>query len=306
MGKKAWWSWPFEEQKVKDFIFGKDPEIQTKTVEDPYKMAVTNPLSKFLASSIGKGLPKYEGGTPSLGEDYENRYSEFVGMSPTDWFQSSIAAPTMKEWGKETVPIIEEGWAGNLRGSGRFRDVEESAFKMGEDISRVGGELVPSLYTSQLAAGTQRFGSEMQKWAADYASWLQTLPEFNPVLDKALAFLAGPSGRDVIAATDPGKEGIVSDLIKMAATAAAVTAMGSDMRLKDDIVYYDVEVIPGVRLASWVWNSDALKVLGLKGKGVGVIAQDVEKVLPQAVSVMEDGYMRVDYNKVFGGKPWQS
>ncbi|MCR4306484.1 MAG: tail fiber domain-containing protein, partial [Candidatus Yonathbacteria bacterium] len=34
------------------------------------------------------------------------------------------------------------------------------------------------------------------------------------------------------------------------------------------------------------------------GREVGVIAQDVEKVLPEAVSEGEDGYKRVDYTKL--------
>jgi len=186
---------------------GKKAEMKTKVIEDPYKIRVTNPLSKFLEERVGKGLPAYGTDTPSLDEKYENAYSGFLSMNPEEWFREKVTAPTMAEWSKEAVPTIEEGWAGGLRGSGRFRDVEESAFEMGEKLGRVGGEMIPSIYTAQLGAGVQRFEAEMQKWTADYTSWLQTLPEFNPILDKALAFLAGPTGRDVISYMDPGKGG---------------------------------------------------------------------------------------------------
>lgn len=185
----------------KEFFRGRLPTWE-RTM-DPYKETVASPMSKYLAESIGKGLPRYTGEFPKLGPGYESRYSEFIGMEPEKWFQEKVTEPTMKEWRKEAVPLIEEGWAGSLRGSGRFRDVEESAYKMGETLGRLGGEAIPSIYTQQLAAGIQRIAPDIERYKAEYADWIKSLPEMNPTLQKALDFL-GIDFSDII--VDPGSE----------------------------------------------------------------------------------------------------
>lgn len=62
----------------------------------------------------------------------------------------------------------------------------------------------------------------------------------------------------------------------------------SDERLKTDIVRYSIDVLPGVPLASWNWR------FGVKGRHLGVIAQDLEKVAPHLV-VERGGYKYVKY-----------
>jgi hypothetical protein len=44
---------------------------------------------------------------------------------------------------------------------------------------------------------------------------------------------------------------------------------------------------------TWDWKADG-------ARGIGVIAQDVEKVFPDAVVTGEDGYLRVDYHGLVG------
>lgn len=82
--------------------------------------------------------------------------------------------------------------------------------------------------------------------------------------------------------------------------------MASDERLKTHIVRYrGVELLPGIPLATWEWlNSDSVRVAGMLpgGRGVGVIAQDVEKVRPDLVSVGEDGFKRVNYQPILWGE----
>jgi hypothetical protein len=63
--------------------------------------------------------------------------------------------------------------------------------------------------------------------------------------------------------------------------------MKSDERLKADIVRHELEVIPGVKFATWKWRATGRP-------GAGVIAQDVEKVLPAAVGEI-DSYKAVNY-----------
>jgi len=69
----------------------------------------------------------------------------------------------------------------------------------------------------------------------------------------------------------------------------------SDERLKDNIVI--LNTVNGLELATWTWNEKALE-LGHTGQGFGVIAQQAQTIIPDAVIEGEDGYLRVDYSKV--------
>lgn len=79
----------------------------------------------------------------------------------------------------------------------------------------------------------------------------------------------------------------------MIAQYAPLIAMLSDVRLKEDVHYFDIEAIPGVRWAKWKWKDG--------GHCFGVIAQDVQKVRPDLVIQGDDGYLRVNYAGILGG-----
>jgi hypothetical protein len=68
----------------------------------------------------------------------------------------------------------------------------------------------------------------------------------------------------------------------------------SDYRLKTNIIKTGVE--NGFNTYSWSWNEEASK-LGLTGAGKGVIAQEVEKINPEAV-VDYSGYKTVNYDLI--------
>ena len=189
----------------------KSPSIQTMIVEDPYKIPVTKPLSSYLASQVGKGLPRYTETTgKSLYEPLDtkaySRYQDFLSLSPGEWYTKGVQEPTMKAM-REEIPLIEEGWAGSLRGSGRFRDVEDFMQDTSETLAE--GRYRAELEIPQAQFGMAQSYSQMktQQLMLEYTDWMKSLPEMNPNLEKALQFLAGPSGRDVITYQDPGKAG---------------------------------------------------------------------------------------------------
>lgn len=79
----------------------------------------------------------------------------------------------------------------------------------------------------------------------------------------------------------------LSDWMKLAASAAMAA---SDVRLKRDIVHlYDRPDGLGVYLYRYLWSPL---------RYIGVIAQDVLKVKPEAVAVMPNGFYAVDYGKL--------
>jgi len=74
----------------------------------------------------------------------------------------------------------------------------------------------------------------------------------------------------------------------------------SDINLKDNIrpiesALFKVQQINGV---TFDWNDKSSKIQQDKGHDVGLIAQEVEKVLPEVVQIREDGIMAIQYEKV--------
>jgi hypothetical protein len=71
----------------------------------------------------------------------------------------------------------------------------------------------------------------------------------------------------------------------------------SDVRLKTNIVKTG-ELGNGLNLYTWDWNQEAIDK-GLDNNPTeGVIAQEAQKIIPDAVILGNDGYLRVDYAKV--------
>jgi hypothetical protein len=77
----------------------------------------------------------------------------------------------------------------------------------------------------------------------------------------------------------------------------AIGGLFSDEKLKKNIRKYG-RLPCGAGLYEWEWNDIALKKGAGKLPTWGVIAQDVQKHVPEAVRIGFDGYLRVDYEKV--------
>jgi hypothetical protein len=83
------------------------------------------------------------------------------------------------------------------------------------------------------------------------------------------------------------------------ATGDIVAYISSDKRFKDNVVEItdSLDKVRKIRGVKWDWNdnaSDAAK----QSPNVGVIAQEVQQVLPEIVHQREDGYLAVDYTKM--------
>ena len=80
-----------------------------------------------------------------------------------------------------------------------------------------------------------------------------------------------------------------------------VAFASSDERLKDNIelISNPIEKVKQLKGVTWDWNSNA-DILQQTLPNVGVIAQDVEKVLPQLVIDRDNGFKGVDYAKLTG------
>jgi hypothetical protein len=80
-----------------------------------------------------------------------------------------------------------------------------------------------------------------------------------------------------------------------------VAYASSDERLKKniEIISKPIQKVQALKGVTWVWKDEASEAQK-DTPALGVIAQDVEKVLPQLVDTRENGYKAVDYGKLTG------
>jgi hypothetical protein len=94
-----------------------------------------------------------------------------------------------------------------------------------------------------------------------------------------------------------GGNGIMDGLITLgAAWISSGRGWPSDERLKTDIQYLNTE--KGLKIYSWKWNKEAKRIGADKFPAYGVIAQQVQKKYPNAVSVGSHGYLTVNYGEI--------
>jgi hypothetical protein len=91
---------------------------------------------------------------------------------------------------------------------------------------------------------------------------------------------------------------IFQQLAGAAGTGAQIYA-ASDIRLKTEIKRVG-ELENGIPVYRWEWTKKGKEIAGEQGT-LGVIAQEVLNIMPEAVSIGSDGYYRVDYGRVVNG-----
>lgn len=237
---------------------GEKAKIMTKTVVDPHKKAVSTPMSSYLASEIGKGLPRYEGDLSYKFSPEESRsYSDFLALDAGEWFDKAVGDPATKEFKEEMLPEIREGYAGALRGSGRFR-AEEAG------ISEFSEALAVQRYKAEREIPAQQFAMSLEYkkqmdigFAREYNDWLKSLPQMNPALTQAMQYLqeSTGTGTKILSALDPGKEGGWKDLLKAGAHVAAAFITGGASIPVSAASYAKDALSPGMSAAQASWIS---------------------------------------------------
>ena len=94
------------------------------------------------------------------------------------------------------------------------------------------------------------------------------------------------------------KKGGWLDIVIPVAAGAAGAALLSDRDLKRNITIlpHSPYGVIGIEASCWEWNEIANKTFGLTGEECGVIAQEVKKLYPRAVTRGKDGYLLVRYD----------
>lgn len=117
--------------------------------------------------------------------------------------------------------------------------------------------------------------------------------------------MLGNQGGNVIGGMADTYGGIASGSLNEAAgqsqkgtgVMSLIGGLFSDVRLKSNVKKTGKKTAKGYDIYSWDWNLNA-EELGLSGSDTGVIAQEVEKIDPDAVVVDESGYKKVNYARV--------
>lgn len=153
--------------------------------------------------------------------------------------------------------------------------------QLGMDTSDVLGAAGGNLANLLSGAGAAQAGSQSQLAAL--------LANIATGQGSTIAGLPGIPGIQ----QDPG---IIGGIGQAAAGGGALIAALSDIRLKENIRSAGVSQ-DGHNLYLWDWNETGLGIVGDQ-PGFGVIAQELQKTLPDAVTRGADGYLRVDYSRV--------
>ena len=194
----------------------KAPSIQTQTFTDPAKANVANPLSAYLASEVGKGVPKYED-APTIDPEATNRYKEFLGLNANEYFDKYVAEPQTEAFKRDFLPVLQEGYAGNLRGSGRYRSEEDAVNRFSEDLAGLRYTANTEIPMKQMEAATKYYAMQDLEYSRNYENWYKSLPENNPALVQAIQFLSEgvSSGTTLLQQNIPGQKGAGSTLLGM-------------------------------------------------------------------------------------------
>jgi hypothetical protein len=125
---------------------------------------------------------------------------------------------------------------------------------------------------------------------ADYITTNTTNPSQSNIVTTANVHIGG--------AGNPAQELQVTGDVVVTQNITAYYA--SDISLKDNIrpiesALFKVKQIRGV---TFDWNEKSNKLQQEKGNDVGLIAQEVEKVLPEVIQIRENGIKAVAYEKV--------
>ena len=210
---------------------GSKPSIITKTLWDEKKTAVANPLSEFLSQQIGKGIPRYTEATGNkLTYDFDDRemspYRDFLALDAGEWYDKAVANPAMKKYKEDVLPEIREGYAGSLRGSGRFRAEEAGLNQFSESLAQGRYIAEKEIPQAQFKMASTYKGMKDKDYAMRYNTWLSELPHYNPALNTAIQFLqkSTSTGKTVLSALDPGQKGAMGDMGQLGMIAGALLA----------------------------------------------------------------------------------
>jgi len=168
----------------------------------------------------------------------------------------------------------------------------EQNYRMGEQ--KILGERINQMNQLLAQAGVEQ-AQNQNEINAVLMKYYEENPAFREILNNIFNIL-GIQTQTAVGL--PGTEGAAGSLIGAGGEVGAAW-IASDIRLKKNIKrvpsFFDALGLSG---CIWEWNEEAAK-LGLTGQSFGLIAQEVEKIIPEAVVEAEDGYKKIKYSVIW-------
>ena len=177
-------------------------------------------------------------------------------------------------------------------------DMYTNAYNQAQNRAVQSGQLYPSIMNAPLSmygamgqVGADRRAMSQGAIDRDMARYEYEANAPGNALRNYMAMVSGDYG-STTTATTPGPSGL-SQLGQIAGIAGSLGfSPFSDARLKDNVTHIGED--KGYNVYTWEWN-DKAKELGIDQPTVGVMAQEVLETNPDAISVDDNGYYRVNY-----------
>lgn len=210
-------------------LFGTDPKIMTQASVDPTKTAVANPLSSYLSSQVGQGLPSYGGELVApLPNGGGNSVSPFLNLTSDQLIKQTNSAAENEFKQSFAANTLEQN-AGALSGSGANASINNSETNLELGLASQDTAIQESLPQAQLQVAQGISANQTAQDQAEYQNWWQSLAQNNPAIGQALQFLSNStsSGTTVLSALDPGSSSSLIDLIEAGAQASSAASSSS-------------------------------------------------------------------------------
>lgn len=286
-----WGSMTWDQEVKKDPYTGKDMTYWTGNVglNDAQQQSLDSQQAAQLGrSQIAEGL---------LGQTRDQMLTPLQDRSGTagaDAMYGQMASRLDPMWARRETAFDQEMANKGLNPGGEAYDAAYGDFERGRNDAYDEANRQATLYGNTYAQGQQaldlaaRTGS-LNLMNAAISGEQVAMPQM-PGFSQAGAAQANQALQANQQAQNQAamQNQFMSDMVGgITQGAGSAMMMFSDEWLKENIERYNIEVIPGVRLASWNWKGDP-KI------HYGVIAQDVEKVRPDLVNEFA-GYKMVNY-----------
>ena len=307
---------------------GGGSEVSQKGIEEAAKRAEQSYFKPYtVTTSAGStGYDPETGYTNTLAEPYQNLLGQTLGGASSLFGQaaafdprqrgqeifdeqSALLQPQFQQQAQQLQQSLFGGGRLGLRMAGESQGLGAGSGMVSPDALGLGRAQQQTL--AQLAAGSRQQALGEQGQLFGFGS--QLLGAGQGISDMERQLLAqGVDAETARAAAAYGAGNLAISPYNAAAQAAQKKSSGlmgligagmqayattqtSDIRLKENIKQVDV-LANGLGVYTWDWNDTGKTVDMPIGVGKGVIAQEVLKVLPDAVIEHKNGYLMVDYS----------
>ena len=150
------------------------------------------------------------------------------------------------------------------------------------------------LFGSAANIGAQRRAMTQAAIDRDMARYEYEANAPQNALRNYMAMVTGDYGSSTTQTTPYQGQDMLGTIGQIAGIAGSLgwAPFSSDTRLKENITYLGKD--KGYNIYSWDWNSKA-KELGVNTPAIGVLAQEVKEINPDAVMLDKSGYYKVNY-----------